>query len=70
MSKVYNTNYALASFYEISYKASRYVKKYGVRLLPELFADLNPMSAAEATELEVVIAEALKKAGVPAYGVH
>jgi len=52
------------------YKASRYVKKYGVRLLPDLFEHLNPMSAAEATELEVVIAEALKKAGVPTYGGH
>ena len=52
------------------YKASRYVKKYGVRLLPELFEHLNPMSAAEATELEVSIAEALKKAGIPTYGGH
>ncbi len=52
------------------YKASKYVKKYGVRLLPELFEHLNPMSATEATELEVNIAEALKKAGVPTYGGH
>ena len=52
------------------YKASRYVKKYGVSLLPDLFEHLNPMSAAEATELEVSIAEALKKAGVPTYGGH
>jgi hypothetical protein len=39
------------------------VKKWGVRLLPDLFEHLNPMSAAEATEFEVSIAEALKKAG-------
>jgi hypothetical protein len=52
------------------YKASKYVKKYGVRLLPELFEHLNPMSAAEATELEVSIAEALKKAGILTYGGH
>jgi hypothetical protein len=52
------------------YKASRYVKKYGIRLLPDLFEHLNPMSAAEATEFEVNIAEALKKAGVPTYGGH
>lgn len=50
------------------YKASRYVRKYGVRLLPELFEHLNPMNAAEATELEASIAEALKNAGVPTYG--
>lgn len=52
------------------YKASRYVKKYGVCLLPDLFEHLNPMSGAEATELEVSIAEALKHAGVPTYGGH
>lgn len=52
------------------YKASRYVKKYGVRLLPDLFEHLNPMSAAEANELETSIAEALKKEGVPTFGGH
>jgi hypothetical protein len=52
------------------YKASRYAKKYGVCLLPDLFEHLNPMSAGEATELEASIAEALKKAGVPTYGGH
>jgi hypothetical protein len=52
------------------YKASKYVKKYGVRLLPELFEHLNPMSNAESAELEVSIAEALKKAGIPTYGGH
>jgi Uri superfamily endonuclease len=52
------------------YKASRYVKKWGIQLLPDLFEHLNPMSAVEATELEVSIAEALKKAGVPTYGGH
>jgi hypothetical protein len=52
------------------YKASRYVKKYGVCLLPDLFEHLNPMSGAEATELEASIAEALKHAGVPTYGGH
>ena len=52
------------------YKASKYVKKYGVRLLPELFEHLNPMSNAESVELEVSIAEALKKAGIPTYGGH
>ena len=52
------------------YKASKYVKKYGVRLLPELSEHLNPMSGAEATELEASIAEALKRAGVPTYGGH
>ena len=52
------------------YKASKYVKKYGIRLLPELFEHLNPMSNAESIELEVNIAAALKRAGVPTYGGH
>ena len=52
------------------YKASKYVKKYGVRLLPELFEHLNPMSNAESIELEASIATALKQAGVPTYGGH
>ena len=52
------------------YKASKYVKKYGIRLLPELFEHLNPMSNAESIELEVNIAAALKQAGVPTYGGH
>jgi hypothetical protein len=51
-------------------KASKYVKRYGIRLLPELFEHLNPMSGTEATELEVSIAEALKKARIPTYGGH
>ena len=52
------------------YKSSKYVKKYGVCLLPELFEHLNLMSNSEAIELEVSIAEALKKAGIPTYGGH
>ncbi len=52
------------------YKASRYVRKYGVRLLPDLYEHLNPMSNAESVELEVSIAEALKRAGIPTYGGH
>lgn len=52
------------------YKSSKYVRKYGVRLLPGLFEHLNPMSSSEAVELEVNIAVALKKAGIPTYGGH
>lgn len=52
------------------FKASKYVRKYGICLLPELYEHLNPMSSAESIELEVNIAEALKKAGVPTYGGH
>lgn len=52
------------------HKASKYVRKYGVRLMPELFEHLNPMSNAESIELEVKIAQGLKRAGVPTYGGH
>jgi predicted GIY-YIG superfamily endonuclease len=52
------------------YKASKYVRRYGIRLLPYLFEHVNPMSSAESIELEAGIAEALKKAGVPTYGGH
>ena len=56
--------------YNIEIEERNYVKKYGLRLLPELFEHLNPMSNAESIELEVSIAAALKKAGVPTYGGH
>lgn len=52
------------------YKASKYVKKYGVSLLPGLFEHLNPMSNSESIELEVRIADALKNEGIPTYGGH
>ena len=35
------------------HKASKYAKKYDVRLLSELFDHLNPMSNAESVELQV-----------------
>lgn len=30
------------------YKASRYVRKYGIRLMSELYAELNPLTYDEA----------------------
>ena len=47
------------------YKASRYVTRFGVRLLPDLVEHLNPMRRWEAAELEAALAEELKRAGVP-----
>lgn len=47
------------------YKASRWVNRFGVRLLPELVDHLNPLRGWEAVELEAALAEELKRAGIP-----
>jgi predicted GIY-YIG superfamily endonuclease len=51
--------------HKTGYKASRYVNRYGVRLLPELVEHLNPLRRWEAVELEAALAEELARAGVP-----
>jgi predicted GIY-YIG superfamily endonuclease len=51
--------------HKTGYKASRFVNRHGVRLLPELVAHLNPMRRWEAVDLEAALAEAFKAAGVP-----
>ena len=50
------------------YKAAKVVKKYGLRLLPELYEDMNPMSYAQAVETEVLVAKNLRKAGYTVTG--
>jgi predicted GIY-YIG superfamily endonuclease len=52
------------------YKAASVVKKYGVRLLPELYEHMNPMSWATACEMEVLYARQLKRRGYNVYGGH
>jgi hypothetical protein len=47
------------------YKASGPVRRFGVRLLPELVAHLNPLRRWEAIELESALADAFRQAGVP-----
>jgi hypothetical protein len=47
------------------YKASRAARRFGVRLLTEPVAHLNPLRAWEALDLEAALAEALRAAGVP-----
>ena len=46
------------------YKASRWVNRFGVRLLPELVGHLNPLRRWEAIELEEALAEELRRAGI------
>ena len=47
------------------YKASRWVNRFGVLLLPHLVEHLNPLRRWEAVELEPVLADAFRRAGVP-----
>ena len=47
-------------------QASKYVRHYGLRLLPELFEHLNPMPYEDARYMEVDLAIRLRQAG---YGV-
>lgn len=47
------------------YKASRWVNRFGVRLLPDLAAHLNPLRRWEAVDLEAALAEELRRVGIP-----
>jgi predicted GIY-YIG superfamily endonuclease len=51
--------------HKTGYKASRWVNRFGVRLLPELVAHLTPLLRWEALELEAALAEELQRAGIP-----
>lgn len=51
--------------HKAGYKASRYVNRFGIRLVPSLFAHFNPLHRWEAVELEPALAEAFQRAGVP-----
>ncbi|PYT94953.1 MAG: hypothetical protein DMG36_03390 [Acidobacteria bacterium] len=50
------------------YKAARLVRKYGVRLMPELFAHLNPMPFEAAAQMEKDLAEDLRNEGYTVTG--
>jgi hypothetical protein len=51
--------------HKAGYKASRHVERFGVRLLPQLVAHLNPLRRWEAVEPEAALAEELARAGLP-----
>ena len=51
-------------------KAAWVVKRYGLRLLPELYAHLNPMPYEAAAEMEKDLAEDLRRAGYTVAGGH
>ena len=49
-------------------KAARIVTRYGLRLLPELFAHLNPMPFEAAAQMEKELAEDLRAQGYTVLG--
>ena len=51
-------------------KAAWVVKRYGLRLLPELYEHLNPMPFEAAARMEVDLAEDLRRAGYTVTGGH
>ena len=50
--------------HKAGYKSSRAARRFGVRLLPDLTAHLNPLLRWEALDLEEALAEAFRAAGV------
>jgi hypothetical protein len=51
-------------------KAASVVKRFGVRLLPELYLHLNPMPFEAAVQMEMDLAEDLRRAGYTVTGGH
>jgi hypothetical protein len=51
-------------------KSARIVKRCGERLVPRLYAHLNPMPYKKALEMEAILAESLRKRGFTVYGGH
>lgn len=51
--------------HKAGYKASGAARRFGVRLLPDLVAHLNPMRAWESLEMEAGLAEEFRRVGVP-----
>jgi predicted GIY-YIG superfamily endonuclease len=51
-------------------KASRYVRKFGERLVPKLYAHLNPMSYRDAAKMEKQLAIDLRARGYVVFGGH
>lgn len=50
--------------HKAGHKASRAVRRFGVRLLPHLVEHLNPMRGWESLELEAALADSFRSAGI------
>ena len=65
--------HARSSASRITSRASRRrasSKRCGERLVPRLYAHLNPMPYAKALEMEAILADSLRKRGFTVYGGH
>jgi hypothetical protein len=51
-------------------KSSLYVKRYGIRLVPELYTHLNPMPYEAAAQMEKDLTDDLRRAGYTVVGGH
>ena len=51
-------------------KAAGVVRRYGERLVPRLYAHLNPMTYEAAVEMEQWLADSLRKRGYLVFGGH
>ena len=51
-------------------KAARVVRRFGQRLVPRLYQHLNPMPFAKAQQMEVLLADSLRKRGYVVFGGH
>jgi hypothetical protein len=51
-------------------KAAGVVRRCGERLVPRLYAHLNPMPYKRAVEMEAILAESLRKRGYVVFGGH
>ena len=51
-------------------KAARVVRRFGERLVPKLYAHLNPMPYEKAKKMEALLADSLRKRGYVVFGGH
>jgi len=51
-------------------KSASVVRRFGERLVPKLYAHLNPMPYARAVEMEMMLADSLRKRGYVVFGGH
>jgi hypothetical protein len=51
-------------------KSARVVRRCGERLVPRLYEHLNPMPFEKAQQMEVLLADSLRKRGYLVYGGH
>ena len=45
------------------YKSNRFVRRYGLRLLPMLYDEYNPLGYEDAYEMEIELASMLREKG-------